>query len=200
MLICFVVLYTSQEETITHSMNNCWPQNFLRSLTGLKRVTLVHYFILSYLVRVTVYIVEVSDYKLLILLPGSTISSSDFADILRRSSHLPPKLPSRPPTLRLNPADSQSSKVHTRPALSVYSGGHTDIDAYNNEQIRLSASEGKTVNTNAAFVPEAPVSEAQPVERLRRTEYVDKPVKSTSAAHTVKLPTRDTGSRSILKK
>ena len=82
----------------------------------------------------------------------------------------------------------------------MYSGGHTDIDAYNNEQIRLSASEGKTVNTNAAFIPEAPVSEAQPVERLRRTEYVDKPVKSTSAAHTVKLPTRDTSSRSILKK
>ena len=143
---------------------------------------------------------RVADLTLLILLPGSTISSSDFADILRRSSHLPPKLPSRPPTLRLNPADSQSSKVHIRPALSVYSGGHTDIDAYNNEQIRLSASEGKTVNTNAAYIPDVPVSEAQPVERLRRTEYVDKPVKSTSAAHTVKLPTRDTSSRSILKK
>ena len=64
----------------------------------------------------------------------------------------------------------------------------------------MSASEGKTVNTNAAYIPDVPVSEAQPVERLRRTEYVDKPVKSTSAAHTVKLPTRDTGSRSILKK
>ena len=98
---------------------------------------------------------------------GKSVSYNDYQAIIRKSSMLPPKLPGRPATLRLN-RDSANSLLSTTSAMGRQTfdlaGHRSDSIGHNGQEV---------------IIPNS---------------------KQTSAAHTVKLPTRDTSQRSILKR